>query len=223
MTVHQRLHGTAGAIAGAAVVMLLAAACASVGDGAAPAGSGGGGSVGPSSRAPTRSVPTRTAAASSSSIMIPPPRPVTGVAGSSGGASRMPTSPPPEMPGVGSSAQIGLSSNGKTVVLTVGRRLVVTLAEGWTAPRARAAGTSVTAQLSPLNVTSSTGFPAAGPASAAFMAVRTGLATVTARTDYACLHTSPGCAPPQRSFTVTVRVLPPTGSGGGALPRPPSS
>ena len=46
----------------------------------------------------------------------------------------MPRSLPPEPPGAGSVARVGLESNGGTVVLTVGRRLVVTLAANWTPP-----------------------------------------------------------------------------------------
>ena len=132
----------------------------------------------------------------------------------------MPRSLPPELPGAGSVARVGLESNGGTVVLTVGRRLVVTLAANWTPPKQMAVGSSVTAELQPLRVVSSGGFPAPGVASATFMAVRPGTAAIFAVTDYPCRHTTPMCAVPQREFMVTVRVLPPAGTGGGPLPKP---
>jgi hypothetical protein len=132
----------------------------------------------------------------------------------------MPRSLPPELRGAGSVARVGLESSGGTVVLTVGLRLVVTLAAHWTPPKARAAGWGVTAELQPLRVVSSAGFPAPGVASATFMAVRPGTAAIFAVTDYPCRHTTPMCAVPQREFMVTVRVLPATGTGGGPLPKP---
>ena len=135
----------------------------------------------------------------------------------------MPRSLPPEPPDAGSVARVGLESNGGTVVLTVGRRLVVTLAANWTPPRQRAVGSGVTAELQPLRAVSSAGFPAPGAASATFMAVRPGTAAVFAVTDDPCRHATPVCALPQQEFTVTVRVLPPAGTGGGPLPKPAAS
>jgi hypothetical protein len=128
----------------------------------------------------------------------------------------MTSSTPPEMPGTGVDARVALTSNGRTVVLTMGRRLVVTLAAGWTAPRAAATATSVTAPLQPLTTMAAVGYPAPGVASATFRAVRTGEARVTA-----CLHSDPTCSA-QQQFALTVRVLPPTGTGGGPLPQPAS-
>jgi hypothetical protein len=113
-----------------------------------------------------------------------------------------------------------LESNGGTVVLTVGLRLVVTLAVNWTPPKAMAVGSGVTAELQPLRAVSSAGFPAPGVASATFTAVRPGTAAIVAVTDYPCLHATPVCALPQREFMVTVRVRPPTGTCGGPLPKP---
>jgi hypothetical protein len=135
----------------------------------------------------------------------------------------MPRSLPPELPGVGSVARVGLESNGGTVVLTVGLRMVVTLAANWTPPKEMAAGSGVTAELQLLRTVSSVGFPAPGVASATFMAVRPGTATILAVTDYPCLHTTPKCALPQQEFMVTVRVLPPAGTGRGPLPKPAAS
>jgi hypothetical protein len=124
------------------------------------------------------------------------------------------------MPGVGSLTWAGLQSNGRTLVLTVGRRLVVSLATGWTAPRAEAADGSVSAGLQPLAVLDAVGFPAAKVAAATFLAVRTGTSVVAAVTDYACLYGTPRCALPQRMFRLLVRVLPPPGAGVGPLPKP---
>lgn len=135
----------------------------------------------------------------------------------------MPQSLPPELPGAGSVARVGLESNGGTVVLTVGLRLVVTLAANWTPPKEMASGSGVTAELQPLRAVSSVGFPAPGVASATFMAVRPGTAAIFAVTDYPCLHTTPKCALPQQEFKVTVRVLPPAGTGRGPLPKPAAS
>ena len=104
----------------------------------------------------------------------------------------MPRSLPPEPPGAGSVARVGLESNGGTVVLTVGLRLVVTLAANWTPPRQMAVGSGVTAELQPLRAVSSAGFPAPGVASATFMAVRPGTAAIFAVTDYPCLARNTG-------------------------------
>jgi len=118
--------------------------------------------------------------------------------------------------------QIDETANGRSIELYVGQQLVVRLAAGWTAPAATTAP-DVTATLQPLRSDTAVGFPAAGPASARFTAVRTGTATISARTDYACLHTTPRCALPQRLFSVAVRVRPRPGQGGGPLPKPAGS
>jgi hypothetical protein len=126
------------------------------------------------------------------------------------GGHMMTSGAPPEMPGTGVDARVGLTSNGGTVLVTVGRRLIVTLAAGWTAPRAAATVTGVTA---PLTTMSAVGFPSPGVASATFRAVRTGEATVTAELGSACLQGMPRCVPAEQEFTMTVRVLPLAGAG----------
>jgi hypothetical protein len=117
----------------------------------------------------------------------------------------------------------GLAANGTSIVVHVGQRLVVDLADHWTAPAARAREASVTAPLQPLRRGLAQGFPVPGPASATFTAVRVGWALVTAETDYACLHAVPACALPQQSFTITVKVLPSPGKGAGPPPVPAPS
>jgi hypothetical protein len=113
----------------------------------------------------------------------------------------------------------GLAQDGQTVTLQTGQRLHVVLAANWTPPQAQSSGDSVTAALQPLRTDGTRGFPAAKVGAAEFTAVRTGSAVVTAHTDFACLHTTPRCLPPQQSFTLTVRVLPPPGTGAGPLPK----
>ena len=96
---------------------------------------------------------------------------------------------------------------------------VVQLSANWTAPAATTAP-GMTATLQPLRVDAAAGFPATGPASARFTAVRTDTATVAAHTDFRCLHAMPRCALPQQFFSVAVRVLAPANHGGGPLPKP---
>jgi len=144
----------------------------------------------------------------------------------SGGRTAKPTATPAEVtnrPSELGAAHAGLAANGTSIVVHVGQRLVVDLAEHWTAPAARAREGSVTAPLQPLRRGRAQGFPVPGPASATFTAVRVGSAVVTAKTDYACLHAVPACALPQQSFTVTVRVLPSPGKGAGPPPVPAPS
>ncbi len=109
----------------------------------------------------------------------------------------------------------GLGDTGHTIVVHVTQKLVVTLAPNWTPPSA----SSAVAALAPLRVDAAVGFPALGAAAATFTAVDTGTATVTAHTDYVCLHTRPRCLPPQRLFRLTVTVLPLSGRAAGSLPR----
>ncbi len=117
----------------------------------------------------------------------------------------------------------GLAANGTVIRVHVGQRLVVNLAEQWTAPAARARQASATAPLQLLRRGPAQGFPVPGLASATFTAVRVGWAVVTAATDYACLHATPACALAQQQFTVTVQVLPRPGEGAGPLPVPAPS
>jgi hypothetical protein len=113
----------------------------------------------------------------------------------------------------------GLAQDGETVTLQLGQRLRVLLAANWTPPQAHPSGRDATASLQPLRTDAARGFPAAESGTATFTAIRTGVAVVTAHTDFGCLHTSPRCLPPQRSYSLTVRVLVPPGRGAGPLPK----
>jgi hypothetical protein len=157
-------------------------------------------------------------ACASGTVASNPPPTRSGTAGmtSPPGGPPMPSDPLPSR-----AVAIGLTDNGKTVTLQTGQRLHVVLAANWTPPQARSSGDSVTASLQPLRTDAAEGFPSGEAGAAMFTAVRTGTAVITARTDFGCLHTTPRCLPPQQSFTVTVRVLPPSGTGAGPLPKPP--
>ena len=104
--------------------------------------------------------------------------------------------------------QVGLDSNGQSVDLTVGQRLVLTLGPDWTPPAVT--GPPAAPTTDPLQTESSVGFPEPQPAAATFLALRPGTETVTATTDYTCLHTTPMCTLPQQSFNITARVHPST-------------
>lgn len=106
------------------------------------------------------------------------------------------------------------------MTLHVGDQLLVTLEPDWTPPRAQATAADPGPALHPLRTDGATGFPN-GPATATFTAARVGDATVTARTDAACLHTVPQCMVAQLAFEVTVHVQPRPGTGAGPLPMTP--
>lgn len=166
------------------------------------------------------------AACQSSQLPAGQVEPAGGASAGSGGRSANPTTTLAELtnrPSALGAAHVGLAANGTIILVHVGQRLVVDLAEHWTAPAARARGATPTAPLQPLRREHARGFPVPGAASATFTAVRVGYAVVTAETDYACLHTTPACAVPQQLFTITVKVLPSPGKGAGPLPVPAPS
>ncbi len=117
---------------------------------------------------------------------------------------------------------VGYAERGQVVTLHVGQRLVVTLGAGWAAPAAHAVAGEPQPPLQPLSTVRAVGFPA-GPAVAAFLAVRPGGALVSAHTDAACLHGSPPCTIAQQVFDLTVQVTPVPGTGSGPLPKPAST
>jgi hypothetical protein len=55
-------------------------------------------------------------------------------------------------------------------------------------------------------VSASGGYPGQQPAQAAFVAVRSGDATLTAIDDTACLHGQPACELPEQDWQVTVII-----------------
>jgi hypothetical protein len=122
------------------------------------------------------------------------------------GAPTSPSGSPIATTSAGDLIQVGLDSNGQSVDLTVGQRLVVTLGPDWTPPAVTSAPTDPNTD--PLQTESSVGFPEPQSAAGTFLALHTGTDTVTATTDYTCLHTAPMCTLPQQSFNITVQVHP---------------
>jgi hypothetical protein len=94
------------------------------------------------------------------------------------------------------------ADNGMVVRLRVGQQVAVTLTpEGffsWHVPAAAGAAMR--------RVSASGGYPSQRPAQAAFLAVRSGEATLTTINDTACLHAHPACEPAQREWRVTIVV-----------------
>lgn len=96
---------------------------------------------------------------------------------------------------------ITFADSGSTVRLSRGERLNVFLSNfygAWDPPEASGDAVQRTA--------SSGGYPSRASARATFVAVAEGTATITARTDYACLHAQPPCAIAQRFWMVHVIV-----------------
>jgi hypothetical protein len=95
--------------------------------------------------------------------------------------------------------------NEQSIDVNLGERLIVALGPDWTAPTIQ----PVDPNNAPLSTESATGFPTAPTATSTFLAVHPGTTTITATTDYTCLHTAPACMLVQQQFTLTVRVVPP--------------
>ena len=120
-----------------------------------------------------------------------------------GTASRQPISPPGSPPPtLTGPITLTTADDGAAVRLHVGQQVAVALAsEGlfsWHVP--------ATAGAAVRTVTASGGYPGQQPARAAFVAIRSGHATLTAMDDTACLHFQLACEPPQREWRVTVIV-----------------
>ena len=128
-----------------------------------------------------------------------PARTVTASPQAAGTASWRPPSPPPTLTGP---VTLTTADNGATVRLHVGQQVAAALASAglfsWHVP----------ATLGPAvrRVSASGGYPGQQPARAAFLAVQSGSATLTAISDTACLHAQPACEPPQQEWRVTVIV-----------------
>jgi len=93
------------------------------------------------------------------------------------------------------------ADSGGTVHLHIGQRFRVVLGgrgEQWHRPVSRGPSLRL--------VEASGGYPGNSPASAVFLAVRAGTASVTSMTDYPCLHAQPPCMIPQRVWSVRVLV-----------------
>jgi hypothetical protein len=145
--------------------------------------------AGPPTAATATAIPARTATASPQ------------VAGT---ASRLPPTPPPSSPPPALTGPVTLTTadNGAAVRLHIGQQVAVALAsEGlfsWHVPTA--VGAAVRRR------SASGGYPGQQPARAAFLAVQSGSATLTAIDDIACLHAQPACEPAQQEWRATVIV-----------------
>lgn len=117
---------------------------------------------------------------------------------------------------------VGYAERGQVVPLPVGQRLVVTLGADWAAPSAHSVARDPEPPLQPLSTEHAVGYPT-GPASATFLAVRSGGALVSVQAaTAACLHSTPPCAITRQVFDLRVRVTPVPGTGSGPLPKPPA-
>lgn len=141
---------------------------------------------------------------------VPPPAPT----GSGGGLPSASGHPPPSPAPVGSTSRspapahtlttpgtVTFADSGYTVLLRRGERLKVYLSEvygSWDAPRERGRALQRTE--------ASGGYPSRRPTLATFLAVKEGTATITARTDYRCLHARPRCAVAQTLWLLRVIV-----------------
>lgn len=109
-------------------------------------------------------------------------------------------------PASGVAASSGLrlheDDSGRTVRVHVGERIHVRLPNdsfgGYRRPTA--AGDELVRKVA------TGGYPTDYPARAVFVAKHRGRTDITSTTDYACLHSEPACALPQRTWTVHVRV-----------------
>ena len=123
------------------------------------------------------------------------------VAGTASGRPPIPApgSPPPTLTGP---VMLTTADNGAAVRLHAGQQVAVALAsEGlfsWHVPTAVGAAVR--------RVSASGGYPGQQPARAAFLAVRSGRATLTAIDDTACLHAQPACEPAQQEWQVAIIV-----------------
>lgn len=121
-----------------------------------------------------------------------------------------PPAPGPAAPGGGTPAPartlispgtVSFADAGYTVRLSRGERLKVYLSNtygAWDPPQAN--GEAVQ------RIEASGGYPSHESARATFVAVKDGTATITSRTDSACLHAQPPCAIAQRYWLIHVIV-----------------
>ncbi len=119
-----------------------------------------------------------------------------GVGVTAGGS---PSTPGPSAPD--GEVTVTEADSGRTVHLHIGQRLRVVLGgrgEQWHRPTSPGPSLRL--------VAASGGYPSGRPASAVFLAVRAGTASVTSMTDHPCLHAQPPCMIAQRVWSVRVLV-----------------
>jgi hypothetical protein len=106
---------------------------------------------------------------------------------------------------------LGLKDDGTTIRVNPGARILVRLpggaSGGFHHPKTSAAQRV-------RRIGARGGYPSQHQAVAHFVAIGVGRARLSAINDYTCLHATPPCLPPQREWTVRVRVQP----GEGASP-----
>ncbi|GAA0582550.1 hypothetical protein GCM10010172_79580 [Paractinoplanes ferrugineus] len=105
------------------------------------------------------------------------------------------TSPPPG----GSDVAVTQADNLGTVTLVAGQTLGVSLPAEFLPPTVR--GSALTA------VSASGGYPSGDPVTALYRAAGAGSVDITARSDNACLHTTPPCTVPVMLWTLHVNVV----------------
>lgn len=94
------------------------------------------------------------------------------------------------------------TDSGRTVRVDVGAIIRVRLPGGPSGGYHQPASTGTAVQ----RTAAAGGYPTAQPATATFVARHHGTADLTSTTDYTCLHTTPRCLPPQRTWVVHVVV-----------------
>jgi hypothetical protein len=99
----------------------------------------------------------------------------------------------------GGTVTVTTTDNRATVNLHAGDRLVVSLPSNYDPPTVTPGGVLVQADLTG-------GYPTGQPLLAGYLAVASGQADVTTRTDAACLHAPTPCPSPQIPWTVHVVV-----------------
>ena len=108
-----------------------------------------------------------------------------------------PTPVPPADP-----AHLTEGDSGQTIHVRVGEQVNVELPGGSGGGYHQPASSSDVMN----RTAASGGYPTDQPARASFVATRAGTADLTSYDDFACLHTSPRCLPPQREWIVHVVV-----------------
>ncbi|MFB9239165.1 cellulose binding domain-containing protein [Plantactinospora siamensis] len=109
-------------------------------------------------------------------------------------------------PPTGADVTVTQDDSQRTVTLTVGQTLGVSLPAEYVRPTVSNSALQA--------VSASGGYPTGQPLTAVFRAAAVGTADLTSHTDYPCLHTVPPCTVPIRLWTVHVSIVaPPPGTG----------
>jgi hypothetical protein len=113
------------------------------------------------------------------------------------------SSRPPESTSTAGGVHLTADDSGRTITINVGAVVTVELAPyGGSYDPPTVDNISVLRELDHHG-----GYPSATTAAADFHASSQGIAHITSQTDVPCLHATPRCLPPQRQFSVTIRVV----------------